>query len=79
MAARRKSDQDGNWIFAVILTAAYGAAIFFAIPFVRTLSASPPWGWVMMAALLYFALAVLSIVLHLWGIKLGKKILFIPF
>jgi hypothetical protein len=79
MAARRKEAQWPRWLFAFLLTGLYLVAIVAAVPFLAALSASPPWGWLMLFGLLYFAFGALSILTHLWGINLRTKILFIPF
>jgi hypothetical protein len=77
--ARRKSVFWPRWVAAFGLTMAYIAAVVSAIPFIGVLSKSPPWGWLMMFAMIYMAFAALSLVLQVWGIQLKKRILFIPF
>jgi hypothetical protein len=77
--ARKKSVFQTRWLLAIPLTIAYVVLIVAGSPFLVKLSASPPWGWAMLIALLYFAFAGLSVLTHLWGINLRTKILFIPF
>jgi hypothetical protein len=77
--ARKKSVFRAGWLLAFPLSIAYVGVIVLGAPFLVKLSVSPPWGWAMLIALLYFALAGLSVLTHLWGIRLRTKILFIPF
>jgi hypothetical protein len=79
MARRRKGPQWSKLLFALVLTGAYIIVLLLGIPFLARLTTSPPWGWAMLAVLMYFAFAALSLVTHLWGINLRRRILFIRF
>jgi hypothetical protein len=77
--ARRRTFKPVRWLVAAALSGAYLGVVATAVPFLTALSTSPPWGWLMLIALLYLGFAALSVITHLWGVNLRMKILFIPF